>query len=167
MPAVLLGPPRFDCLRLVSGSENLKIPPTTGELTIPGSSGRFTYVDTDFVNWGLDKLSLMRPETNVQVFEMVNAGTFAQAFKFPGSRFRDLCFTQHQIVSFVDNHHRWLLRSGRSTFFLTGGSKGLFVVGVVSYNGGWGMQLHPFYSNKPRVWEPRFRRRVVVPQLSI
>jgi hypothetical protein len=148
-----------ECLRLVSGTEELKIGSTTGLKTIGGSTDLFSYIDSDYANWGMGASDQgPTPEVFVQVFEMTEDATLSKMFRSFGVRLRDISVTQHQIREFVMSHHKWLLPTGRSTFFLSGKRGRRFVTAVFACGGGWGTHVHRF-PTEDRSWQAQFGRR--------
>ena len=117
--------------RLISGGKKIVIRATSGSKTIAQAKDIFTWgIDSDFVNWGLDVLGEAKPETPVEVHEMVEDGDFETIYDSLGRNLDDLCFEQEQIVIFVQDHKGWLRKDGCATFFLFKKNNEFFVASV-------------------------------------
>lgn len=166
MSALATGHYRASCLSPVVGAQSLEIGFTTGTRTIAEANELLTYIDSDYDNWGLNHRSEAKSVTALQLFETVGDMYFGKAFEHFDRNLRDLCLTQHQILEFIRFHHEWLIKTGRSTFFLMERWKNeFFVVGVFACRGGWGSHVHDFSSTRNYVWVGRSKRRIVVPRL--
>lgn len=102
--------------------------------------------------------------TAFAVYEMVEDGTFAQFFRSLGDLNR-ICFTsREQIDEFCRIHRNKLRSEGYGNFFLYKERENFLVASVyVSDGGRLSIDVYPLVNNA--VWDARFRRRVVVPQL--
>jgi hypothetical protein len=151
-------------LKLISGAETITIKATDGRGTIARAKDLFPgWLDPDFENYGTDVPGKPTVETNVQVFEMIKDGTFAQIFGGFGENLDRLCLSQDQIMEFVENHTKWLRADGYGTFFLFKVNSEFFVAGVRRYEGG--LEVHVYRLSSGSVWRAESQHRVVVPQL--
>jgi len=151
-------------LKLISGDNKITIAPTDGKSTIASAQDTFPgYIDPDFVNYGVNVASDPTKETLVQVLEMIKDGTFSQIFGGFGENLDRLCLTQNQIISFVQNHFKWLRTDGYGTFFLFKVKNEFFVARVYRRDGRLLVGVHRL--GHVSVWGAGCRRRVVVPQL--
>lgn len=147
-------------LKLISDSQEIVIVPTNGKRTIAGARNVFVgLIDPDFVNYGLNVLSESTKKSQVQVFDLIVNGTFSQIFDGFGENIDRLCLTQDQIISFVENHSKWLCSDG--TFFLLKGNNKFFVVDVRIYTSGY--EVHVNFLSNASIWG--HKRRIVVPKL--
>jgi len=76
-----------------------------------------------------------------------------------------LCFTQHQIINFVEKHFNWLRTGGYATF-LPFVSYGHFFVADVRVDSDGGLNVYVYRFGRGLVWGADDRPRVVVPQLA-
>lgn len=130
--------------------------------TIARAGNLFSYIDSDFENYGTDKKSPKTKETSVAVLEMSKNATFAQMFTKPD----EMTLTQAQIIQFVKNHEDKLREDGYSTFFLFKTGDEFFVAGVYFRDGGR-LRVHVRRFSYDDVWYAERRHRVVVPQLAL
>ena len=153
-------------LNLISAGENLIIDACDEPEIIAGSDNIFEAgIDSDFVNWGADEPGESTSETSVEVYEMIENGTYTQIF---GSLSRDvekLCLTQAQIKNFVVKHKQWLRQDGYATFFLFK-SKGHFFVANVYVDSDGELYVFVYRFVDDFAWYAGRRHRIVVPQLA-
>ena len=150
-------------LRLISGGETIVLDKTDGMDTIPASRGVvFSFVDSDFVRWGVDEMSEPTGKTPVAVYEQVWDATFAQMFGSAGNP-ETLCLTQSQIVGFVRKHCKWLHPDGLATFFLFK-SNGKFFVADVSFSGCERIDVSVDEFTNDYIWHAGRGRRLVLKQ---
>jgi len=152
-------------LRIISGSEELKLDAVDGNQTIYNSKGVFTSIDSDFKNYGANTTGSATKETNVDVYEMVKDATFAQMFGSLGNDLDKLCLTQHQILNFISKHKNWLRSDGYATFFLFKSGENFFVANVYFDDDG-SLGVDVFRFELDHVWDTKYRHRVVLPQLN-
>lgn len=151
-------------LRLISGGKQIIILATTGTKTIASATDVFTWgIDSDFKNWGLDVVEPAKPDTPVEVHEMIADGDFKTIFGSLGRNLDELCFTQEQIIVFVQNHKKWLRTDGCSTFFPFKVGNEFFVAYVYLFAGGRPRAYVNRFSSG-FVWSGASRPRIVVPQ---
>lgn len=153
-------------LKCLSAGETLIIDAVDGSEIIPGSDDMFRAgIDSGFVRWGANQKGKSTVETPVDVYEMISNATYAMMFGSLSPDARKLCFTQHQIKSFIRKHRKWLRADGYATFFLFESNNEVFVANVFVNSVG---KLYVFvcrfgYLN---VWNAERRHRVVVPKLA-
>lgn len=152
-------------LRTISLSEKLMLKPTKGKRTIARTKDIFSYIDADFQNYGTDVPGEARGETEVAVHEMLEDSTFAQMFGSLSAGLDSLCFTQDQIISFVETHRSQLRTDGYATFFLFKVGDKFFVASVDLSSDGE-LRVLVFHFSDAFVWYGESRHRVVVPQLT-
>ncbi len=154
-------------LRLISGGKRIAIRATTGQRMVSSAGDVFTLgIDSEFKNWGLDVPGEAKPETPVEVYEMVKDGDFKTIFGSLGRERDDLCLTQEQIVAFVENHKKWLRTDGYATFFLFKVGDEFFVAFVHLYGAG-GPDACVNHFSGDVVWLGDYRHRFVVPQTLV
>lgn len=139
--------------------KDIKIPALKGKRTIARSE-LFEYLDTDFENWGTDKVGEETEEAKIAVLEMTEDGTFKDIFKDP----ERMAMSQDQILWLVENQME-KLKDGSSTFFLFKAGSELFVAGVSVDSGRLEVRVSRFSCDD--VWGAEYRDRVVVPQLAL
>mgnify|MGYP001582370602 CR=1 FL=1 len=151
-------------IRLISGGRNVAIRATTGTRTIAQATDVFTWgIDPDFTGWGLDVPGEAKPETPVEVHEMVKDGDFRTIFGSLGHELDGLCLTQEQVIAFVEDRKDWLRKEGFATFFLlkVGGK---FFVASVGLDSGERPVAFVIRFSRGFVWDGVNRPRIVVPQ---
>ena len=154
------------CLKLISLGEKVTIPATTGKRTIAKATKIFTgYIDADFVNYGCDVQGASAPETQTDVYELVEDGDFRKIFGSFGINLDLLCFTQNQIIAWVETNHKRLCTEGYGTFFLFK-ENGEFFVASVGFGDTGALKVHVLRLSSDRVWFAGGRPRIVLPQLT-
>lgn len=149
--------------RIATG--NLKA--TDGKRTIVRARKMFPgYFDDDYVNWGTDVPDQPTGETPFEVLELVKNGKFAQIFGAFGRPLDELCWSQDQIISFVEDHADLLHPKGWATFFLFKVGDEFFVA-CVGRSGGGQLGARARRLSDDDVWGAGGRYRFVVPQLPL
>jgi hypothetical protein len=141
--------------------KTIKLNKSSGELTLAEASDVFSYIDSDFKNWNLNKKDKATKEMTLEVREMTEDATFAQLFENP----EQLILTQEQIIDFCKNHKEDLREYGDFAFFLFKVDDKFFVASVlVSVGGRLYVRVDPL--EYVGVWGAESRRRLVAPQLE-
>lgn len=140
--------------------QNIKIPALKGKATIVRSD-LFSYIDSDFKNYGTDVIGEKTKSIKLAVCEMDKDSTFAQIFINP----EKMCLSQEQILYFVKNEKDKLRTDGYATFFLFKVGSEFFVAHVLVFSGGLRVLVYRF--SHDYVWRADLRLRVVVPQLAL
>ena len=152
-------------LRLISGGQSLVIGPTNGTRTLVDASDVFPGgIDSDFRNWDASGPSGPTPETPVEVFELVKDATFEQMFSSVADELDRLCFTEDQIIEFVQTHPSWLRTGGYGTFFPYKRNRKFFVA-YVGFHARVELDVSVYKLGYDYVWDAGYRHRVVRPQL--
>lgn len=135
---------------------------TKGNKTIARADDLFTWIDSDFENWGTDKKEKKTESIELAVCEITSDATFAHLFTKP----EEMSLTQSQIIEFCTNHKDKLRADGYATFFLFKVGTEYFVADVDIRSGGL---LHAYVRrfSRARVWRAGFRHRIVIPQLAL
>jgi hypothetical protein len=148
-------------LRLISGTEQLILRPTDGQDTVAGATDVFSYIDSNFKNWGCDVEGQATEATPLQVYEMVEDSTFQNMFG--GLDVDSLSLTQAQIRQFVKRYPDWLKKGGNGTFFLFKVGREFFVAAVYFFSDGrLGARVRRF--SLDRIFLAKKRHRLVVAQ---
>jgi len=146
-------------------SDAITIPKTTGENYIAKADDTFqSYIDSDFKNWKLDKVSEARPETKLGVYELVKNGIYNDIFTSMSGYLDALCLTQHQIIEFCKAHED-LLSKDCATMFLFKENDKFFVANVYLISDGLYVRVYELANDY--VWRAEHRFRVVLPQLTL
>ncbi|MEK7185703.1 MAG: hypothetical protein AAB726_03705 [Patescibacteria group bacterium] len=153
---------RLSCLSL---GERLTLKPADGKRTIAKANKVFGYIDSDLKGYGTDVPSEARGETEVVVHEILEDSTFEQMFGSLSASLDNLCFTQDQIIGFVETHRKWLRTDGYATFFLFK-VNGKFFVAYVDLLDDGRLKVDVYRFSDDDVWSAGYRPRVVVPQLT-
>lgn len=140
--------------------KNIKIPSLKGTKTIAQAKG-FTYIDSDFKDYGTDVKGKKTKETELTVQEMDTNASFKDIFTKP----EEMCLTQEQILYFIEHEKDKLRQNEWATFFLFKEGSEFFVANVVV--GSDGLKVYVFRFSDGYVWDADFRYRVVLPQSSI
>lgn len=153
-------------LKPIFEGEKIVLAATSGTRTIAQARHVFTgHLDPDFTKWGLDVPARSTVATPVALYEMVKDGNFGSIFGDFDRNLDDLCFTQDQIVHFVENYPARLRKDGYAAFFLFKVGGEFFVADVYRYSDGR-PGVHVFRFSSDYVWHAEYRHRVVVPQLD-
>jgi hypothetical protein len=162
-------------LRLISGGHALKLKASDGSRLIHQAKNTFeAYIDSNFVNWGMNKPGVATPEILAEVHEMVSNGTFMGIFSALPGCWNEKCIPQDKVVDFCETLPDWLRQEEFGNFFLVkkdeakpvdekNPSENLAVV-AVSVND-VGLHVFVFRLEYARVWNGEYRHRVVSPQL--
>lgn len=153
-------------LKPIFEGEKIALAATSGTRTIAGARHVFTgHLDVEFTKWGLDVPAKPTVAIPVAIHEIVKDGNFATIFGDFSRDLDDLCFTQDQIVSFVENHPTRLRIDGYATFFLfrVGGE---YFVALADRRSVDGPNVFVNRFSCDDFWFAENRHRVVVPQLG-
>ncbi|MEA3449898.1 MAG: hypothetical protein U9Q85_02875 [Patescibacteria group bacterium] len=155
-------------LRLIS-DESLAVKATDKKRIIAEANDVFKWVDPDFKNWGADEVGSETDKIPTYMYEMEKNGKFQELFGSIGD-IKKICFTQEQIISFVEKRNRFwtdryaiffLFRSKNTNFENT--PLGEFFVACVSMVS-VGLYVYVRQLQDSYVWDSGRRHRVVVPQ---
>jgi len=145
--------------------EDIIIGATDGQTFIAEAEDVFpSYIDFDFVNYGIDVHGEAKPETPAQVFQVIRDGTFRHFFGDFGENLDRLCFSQTQIVEFCRSYANWLRTDGYSTFFLFKENDEFFVADINRDDDGLAAYAYRF--SRGGGWYAKYRPHLVVPQLK-
>ncbi len=145
--------------------QNIKLPACKNG-SIANAKKVFSYIDSDFEAWGLNKVSAKADATEFAVLEMEKDGTFKDIFGSISSNLDSMCLTQAQIVEFCKKHKDKLRTEWYGNFFLFKVGDEFFVAGVsVGVDGGLSVDADRFSDDY--VWYADVGHRIVVPQLTL
>ena len=148
---------------------------TTGQRTLAKMKNLFTGgLDSDFTNWGTNVAGPATTEAPFEVYEMIKNGTFAQIFGGFGVDLKKLCWSQDQIITFVEDHSDLLHPQEWATFFLfsvkfdegTENEREEFFVADVDRAGDGRLEAVVGHLSDDGVWDAVCRYRFVLPQLA-
>jgi len=152
-------------LRCISEGENLVIPATDGKALISEAKDVFkVWIDPDFLRLDANEPSNPTPEAVPRVYEMECDTTFEHMFDSVCKDKDKICWTQSQIIGFVQKYPNWLHPEGWATFFPFK-SKGNFFVAGVRWDDPARLSVRVRQRERDYVWRAGSRRRVVLPQL--
>lgn len=144
--------------------KDITIKALKGKKTIARSE-MFNYLDSDFENYGTDKIGEVTKEMPLAMLEINEDGTFEQIFARIGKK-EECVMSQEQILDFIENHNDKLRSYGFATFFLFKVGEDFFVASVrVRSDGSLEASVGRF--SYDYVWGAGDRLRVVVPQLAL
>ncbi|MFH1170448.1 MAG: hypothetical protein V1704_02725 [Candidatus Vogelbacteria bacterium] len=145
----------------------LAIPATNGARLLSEANDVFPgWIDPDLTNYGCNVGGGPKPETLVDVHELIKDCTFCQMFEGQDVDLDKLCLTQDQIIWFVTNYREHLHSKGYATFFLFKVAEQFFVA-VVSWVGARRLRVCVDRLAVGGVWCAGYRHRVVLPPLLI
>ena len=151
-------------LRQLFAGEAVSVGATNGTRTIARAHDVFVSgIDSDFVAWGLDVSGQQTKATKAIVYEITKDGTFAEIFGSLERSLDSLCWTQSQIVDFVEAWDR-LREDGCTTFFLFKVGNKFFVARVFVASYGY-LDVNVRRFSDDHVWSAVCCRRFAVPQL--
>lgn len=130
------------------------------ESLIKDAKDLFSWIDSDFENYGASEPQKITKKTELEVYELTENGTFKDIFKNPEQQ----CLTQGQILDFVKNHKDKLRTDGYATFFLFKSNNNFFVAFLRFGAGGLDARVHRFEGG--HVWDAERRHRVVMPTMT-
>ncbi|MES2223687.1 MAG: hypothetical protein V4469_02005 [Patescibacteria group bacterium] len=105
------------CVKHIFHNDEIAIPATDGTETLADAADVFINgVDPAFGEEG--KSGKVTEKTEVEVWEMVEPGSFAELFRSFDRPLDDLCFSQMQIKMFAKHHRQKLQECNRPNFFL-------------------------------------------------
>jgi hypothetical protein len=162
-------------LRLISGGHVLTLKALDGKRLIYKAKKTFpSYLDSDFVNWGINKPGLATAETPVQVREIVQDGTFMDIFSALPGNWNQKWVSQNQVIEFCETLSEWLRQEGNATLFLVkkdenkpideNNPKDNLVV-VLVFVPSDGLIVYVYRLGRGGVWDGKCLSRVVSPQL--
>lgn len=137
--------------------KDIKIPKIKKDSLIKDSK-LFSYIDSDFTNYGASKLypNSTKAQTLV-VKEITENGTFKQLFNSPETQW----LTQGQILFFIKHNKEQLQNNEYATFFLFKVEDRFFVASVRVSSDGLRVDVSRF--EHAYVWGAGYRHRMVVP----
>lgn len=149
---------------LLRGAEALSLRASDGTRTLAQAKDVFMfYIDPDFIHLGLDVPGVSTPTTCAQVYELLrDGGTFRQIFTSLSSDLDKLVMSQHQIITFCQEHRGWLRHYGSATFFVFKECGELFVAFVNVRSAGLSVGVDRFEEGS--AFDAAGRGRLVVPQ---
>lgn len=100
------------CLKLISTSEGVSVGATKGDETLASAYDVFTYIDSNFKDWGCDKAEQATKEMNVEVYEQIEDADYQKIFGSFGQNLDRLCLTTAQIKGFVVNNAKDFMLEG-------------------------------------------------------
>ncbi|MCX6714070.1 MAG: hypothetical protein NTV48_03145, partial [Candidatus Vogelbacteria bacterium] len=144
-----------------------KLAATTGKQVLAMMVKLFRgFLDPNFTNWGTNVPGKATAEALFEVWEMFKEnGTLAQIFGGFGIDLDKLCWSQDQIITFVETHADLLHPEGWATFFLFRVGDEFFVAYVLRYGDGR-LRANVDPLSNGYVWDAEHRFRFVVPQLD-
>ena len=152
-------------LRCISEGENLVIPATDGKALISEAKDVFkVWIDPDFLRLDANEPSNPTPEAVPRVYEMERDTTFEQMFDSVCKDKDKICWTQSQIIGFVQKYPNWLHPEGWATFFPFKSKRNFFVASVYWYDPAR-LDVNVRQREDDKVWDAGHRYRVVLPQL--
>lgn len=145
--------------------KNIPIPATDGKELIAGNplftgSPLFSWIDSDFKNWELNKEEDSKAITKFEVLELDKDATFKEIFTQPEKQW----MTQSQMLTFIRENKDKLREDRCNTFFLLKKGIDFFVARVSVGSSGLCVGVDRFEDG--RVWNADSRPRVVIPQLD-
>ena len=157
----------FGCLKRISTGKNVVIAATKGTETLASANDVFNYIDSDFNNWGCDKVEEATLETPVEVYEQIEDASYRKIFGGFGQNLDRLRLTTPQIKKFfaaeADN---WLREDGWAVYhFLFKVGDNFFVVYAFGDADGDRRARVRSLSDES-VWGAGHRFRFVLPQLD-
>lgn len=153
-------------LKLISGSESLVLDAVDGTKVIAKAKKVFLAgIDRDFGRGGANEPGPATLETVPSICEIVKDATFSKIFGSLSADVKNLCFTQHQIINFVEKYPDWLRPDGYATFFLFPARDHFFVADVRVFSAR-SFLVYLCRLGYSRIWLAH-RHWVVVPQLAV
>jgi hypothetical protein len=137
----------------------IQCPALNGKKLIKDSD-LFSWIDSDFENYGTSEQGEKTKAMKLSVLEMTEDASFKQMFT------EQMALTQEQIIWFIREHRDKLRDNGYSTFFLfKSGSE--FFVAYVDFSSDGALRVYVYRLELGNVWRAGYRRRLVAPQLAL
>jgi len=156
------------CIKLISAGKRILIGATKGTETLASSSDVFSYIDSNFKNWGCDKVEQATPEMPVEVYEQIEDADYPKIFGSVNQDIDRLVLTTPQIKYFVLNHAKdYFLKTEEWTCFrfLFKVDNEFFIADVrILSNGDRAVRVTRFFDGSVR--HADYHHRIVVPKLS-
>jgi len=152
-------------LKCISENKQIVIDQCDGNETIGYAVGLFSYISSNFEDWGADEKGQSTEKTPVKVYEIKNDVFYSQIFSEPNTDVAKSCLTQHQICSFVDRHRNWLRPDGYSTFFLFMSKGNCFITGM-SFGANYKLEVFLCQFKNANTLDVQRYDRIVVPRLD-
>ncbi|MEK7635124.1 MAG: hypothetical protein AAB446_01700 [Patescibacteria group bacterium] len=119
-------------------------------------------MSSNFDEWDLN-ISPRRPNTFVDIYELIRDGDFKTIYNSFGRSLDNLCLTQDQIIDFVEHHRERLCKYRHYTFFLIKIDDNFFVVGV-KFSSEFDLYADVFRFTDDNFWFAEHRHRFVIPR---
>jgi hypothetical protein len=161
-------------LRLISDDEKLILPLSSGSRYIANEKNVFkSFIDSDFVQWGLNKPSYVTKETKFTIYEVTQDASLLQMYESLPGRWDQKIFTQNQIIDYCERFKEYLSGDFAETFFLakrhsfrpvreSKPEENIIVVHVYAHGDGLGARAGTFDANI--TWESALKVRLIIPQ---
>lgn len=143
---------------------NLKLPKLSGKETLADSKA-FSYIDSDFKNWGLNQKGKATKPLSVEVREMTADATLQELFTSINPDLEMLVLSQAQILKFIELYRNFLREAGYATFFLFKENNEFFVAFVSVHESE--LEADVYRLEYDDVCYGGLRHRVVVPQQNL
>ena len=151
---------RDDILVPLVGKEGLSIRPTNGTELIATANDVFFFIDADFGELADPREMFETKETSVSILRIRKSAKYNQLFTSAEKDLDAICFTQHQIKAFVEDHGKQIERDNLF-FFLFRDYDNYFVATVlVDANGKANITSDPL--GYRAIWSPVDHCRIVI-----
>jgi hypothetical protein len=135
--------------------------PTLKGTKVIKDSDLFSWIDSDFENYGASEPGKETKKMELCVLEMDKNATFKGIFTNPDK----MALNQEQILWFIRKHRDKLRDEGYGTFFLFK-SKGKFFVARVRFYSGGALEVNVYGLGYDDLWGAECRHRVVTPLIE-
>ncbi len=151
--------------QIVSIGGTLGIDPTDGKEIIAEASNVFPgWIDSNFEKYGCSLVSPPTGSAQATVLELIKDGLLSEIFGGDGVDLHRLCFTQPQIIQFVQKHRKWLRTERHGTLFLFRIDKDFFVAQVYFREEDEKLRISLYKLSSKHVWRAKFLHRIVILQ---
>ena len=154
------------CLKLISAGKQVKIAATKGTETLAIANDVFSHIDSNFKDWGCDKVEQPTKEVGAEVYEQIEDAVYQKIFGSFSQNLDRLCLTTPQIKSFVVNNAKdYLLGVEGWTYFrflFKAGNEFYIADARVPSDGEQSVRVRRFLYDG--ICHAEHRHRIVVPQ---
>ena len=154
------------CLKRISEGKRTRIAATEGTETLAAANDVFSYIDSNFKDWGCDQIEQPTKEVEVEVYEQVEDAVYQKIFGSLDQNLDRLRLTTPQIRSFIVNNARDYLLGGEGwtyfRFLFKAGSEFYIADARVPSAGERSVRVRRF--SYDGVCHAEHRHRIVVPQ---
>ncbi len=117
-------------LRHLTSNKRISIRACDGSKTIADSKGIFKYIHSHFKEYDANRPGKLTKETDIEMYELCSPASIPHMFNTVNKNPELLCFTQHQILDFIEQNEDQPRKGGYGTFFLYNSGLNIFAANI-------------------------------------